>query len=216
MAIRAVLWDVDGTLVDSEQVHHRALVDALGAWGIEPPQELQRELIGVAMGDTFAILQRRFPQLPDYREFVAAKSRAYLARSKELAMRSGARAAFDWLILRRTTQALVSNSDRTILDANIAAVGLLEARLISVSREDVGRGKPDPEPYLRASELLGTPPCECLVIEDSPLGAASGLAAGMTVLAWPEPDRRNLAFPPGATLASPDALMPRIREILAA
>nr|WP_281015836.1 HAD family phosphatase [Roseiarcus fermentans] len=202
-------------MVDSEQVHHRALVDALRGWGIEAPDDLQRELIGLAMADTFARVRGRFARLPDYDEFVAAKSRAYLARAKDLKMRPGAAAAFDWLSRRRTPQALVSNSARALLDANLRAVGLFEADLITVSRDDVDRGKPDPEPYLRAAERLRIPPGECLVIEDSPPGVASGLAAGMTVLAWPEPDRCDLAFPPGATLAPPDALISRVRDLFA-
>jgi HAD superfamily hydrolase (TIGR01509 family) len=76
-------------------------------------------------------------------------------------------------------QAVVSNSDRAIVDANLREVGLTRPGQVTISRNDVRQGKPSPEGYLRAAWLLGVDPTEALVIEDSASGAAAGLAAGM-------------------------------------
>ncbi len=73
----------------------------------------------------------------------------------------------------------MSNSDRAIVDVQLRLAGLSRPGLVTVSRNDVRTGKPDPEGYLRAAYLLNTAPAECLVVEDSLSGAAAGLAAGM-------------------------------------
>ncbi|MEO0991204.1 MAG: HAD family phosphatase, partial [Pseudomonadota bacterium] len=82
-------------------------------------------------------------------------------------------------------QATVSNSDRMLVEANLQILGLSVPRAISVTRNDVRNGKPDPEPYLRAAHLLGVEPAECAVIEDSATGRQAGLAAGMQVFVMP-------------------------------
>ena len=214
MPVKAVILDIDGTLVDSELVHHNALLDALKLWNLIPPDSLQLQLVGLSMADTYALLCKLFKELPSYNEFVTAKLRFYLSRSAEIKLRQGAEAAYRMLQLRSVPRALVSNADRIIVEANIRAACLFEPGLVSVSRNDVRRGKPDPEPYLRAAHLLGVEPGECLVIEDSPLGAQAGLAAAMTVAAWPEPERANLAFPPGVLLFQPHELITQLAEIL--
>jgi HAD superfamily hydrolase (TIGR01509 family) len=214
MSICAVLWDIDGTLVDSEFVHHEALLDALRLWGFQAPGELQQALIGVSMADTYAILTRLFPGFPDDKEFVVAKYRAYIARSSEIHLRRGAAEGFKSVAKRSLAQALVSNSDRIIVEANLRAVDFFEPGLVTVSRNDVRRGKPQPDPYLRAADLLEVAPRQCLVIEDSPTGAEAGLAAGMAVIAWPQRERRDLKFPADASLAHPDDLSEALRNVL--
>lgn len=214
MSVKAVIWDIDGTLVDSELVHHEALPDALKLWSLLPPEDLQLQVIGFSMVETYKMLANLFTTIPSYDELVAAKLRAYISRSAEIKLRPGAEAAYRMLQLRSVPRALVSNSDRIIVDANIRAACLFEPGLVSVSRNDVRRGKPHPEPYLRAAHLLDVAPVECLVIEDSPLGAQAGLAAGMTVVAWPEPERTNLEFPSGVFLVKPHELMAPLADIL--
>ena len=214
MSVKAVIFDIDGTLVDSELVHHKALLDALNIWRLSPPETLQLQLIGLSMRDTYTVLSKLFNNVPNYNEFVSAKLRCYISRSAEIKMREGAEAAYRMLQLRSVSRALVSNADRIIVETNIRAAGLFEPGLVSVSRNDVRRGKPDPEPYLRAAHLLDVEPVECLVIEDSPLGAQAGLAAGMMVAAWPEPERTNLMFPSGVFLLQPHELITQLAEIL--
>jgi len=110
--------------------------------------------------------------------------------------------------------AIVSNSDRMLVDANLRAAGLQVPGLVSVARNDVRFGKPRPEPYLRAAWLLGVDPSDCIVVEDSVPGARAGLAAGMTVIGWPEPHRGDLVFPPEALAADPGDLAATLRPLL--
>ena len=105
-------------------------------------------------------------------------------------------------------QAVVSNSDRLIVDANLRAVGIVEPGLKTVSRNDVREGKPDPEPFLRAAWLTGVDPADTFVMEDSYTGASAGLAAGMKTIFWPE---RPMVGPPGALVANSAA---EVRKLL--
>jgi HAD superfamily hydrolase (TIGR01509 family) len=83
-------------------------------------------------------------------------------------------------------QAVVSNSDRVIVDANLSAVGLIYPGMRTISRNDVREGKPHPEPFLRAAWLAGVDPADAVAVDDSVTGATSGLAAGMRTIFWPE------------------------------
>jgi HAD superfamily hydrolase (TIGR01509 family) len=213
--VKAVLWDFDGTLVDSEPTHNRALLDTLFAWDIRPSKDLQERVIGTSIEATHAALADAYADLlPDVGAFVRAKMSAYLARLGELKLRSGVAAVEAFLRQRGVASAIVSNSDRMILDACLSAVGKAAPGSITVSRNDVRKGKPDPEPYLRAAYLLDLSPRDCIVVEDSPVGAAAGIAAGMTVVAWP--DRAGVVFPVEARIADPvdllSALAPMIRS----
>ncbi|MNE43794.1 putative phosphatase [compost metagenome] len=77
-------------------------------------------------------------------------------------------------------------------------------------------GKPAAEPYLRGAYLLGIEPSQCIVVEDSVPGALAGLAAGMTVIGWPEPHRTDLIFPNGVVTANPDNLLSSLQPLLSA
>jgi beta-phosphoglucomutase-like phosphatase (HAD superfamily) len=214
MPIEAVLWDIDGTMVDSEPAHNRALIDALAAWNIHPSPEMQRRVIGAAMDETHAMLASAHPGLPDLDSFIAAKLRAYLRRSGELRLRTGAEDAWRLAGRRQLRRALVSNSDRIVVDANIRAVGLAQPGLVSISRNDVRKGKPDSEPYLRAAHLLRVTPETCIVVEDSPVGVQAGLAAGMRVIVWPEASGSDARFPLGAVPADPHYLATTLRRLI--
>ena len=91
----------------------------------------------------------------------------------------------------------------------IRVLGLEEPGFISVSINDVVRGKPDPEPYERAATLMGLQPQQCIAIEDSPTGAQAALAAGTHLIAWPED--RMLEFPPGTRPITD--LEPAVKEL---
>jgi HAD superfamily hydrolase (TIGR01509 family) len=86
---------------------------------------------------------------------------------------------------RGMRQACVSNAGRPVVVANLRRLAR-PALAFGISRDDVPRGKPNPDPYLAAAARFGVDPVDCLVVEDSPVGAAAGVAAGMRVIAWPE------------------------------
>jgi HAD superfamily hydrolase (TIGR01509 family) len=196
---KAVLWDIDGTLALSEPFHLRVLqATAREDYGIELPDVFHEEMVGRTAEEAFILVCERYGLEEDFGRWIERKYRRYVEVAPEIPSRPGAVEAFRRLRGAGIQQALVSNSDRIVVEANIRSLGLLVPRLVTVTVNDVRLGKPHPEPYLRAAHLLGVEPAACVVVEDSPTGARAGVAAGMRVLAWPE--NPAFVFPEAAQL----------------
>lgn len=209
MRAQAVLWDMDGTLVDSEPLHVKALEAALRSQEIEPPRDLHERTLGRTATLVHAMLRDEFGLTLDFDPWIRLKYAHYLRDVHRLTVREETYGVFRRLIADRTGQAIVSNSDRIIVDANLNAVGLREPGFKTVSRNDVRNGKPDAEPFLRGAWLLGADPAQSVVVEDSTTGALGGLAAGMKTLVWPQMD--SVEVPAGAIrIESTEHLMAEI------
>ncbi|MBO1907948.1 HAD family phosphatase [Microvirga sp. 3-52] len=207
---RAVLWDIDGTLLLSEFMHFRALRHALATEGVEVPDEFHHEIVGQAAKVVYEKCLQTFGLSMSFDQWRRLKYSYYTAHAAEIAVRPSALEAWRLFEQSGLRQALVSNSDRIVVNANIRVLGLETPGFISVSINDVVRGKPDPEPYERAATLLGLKPQQCIAIEDSPTGAQAALEAGTHLIAWPED--RTLEFPP--EIQPITELEPAVQELL--
>jgi beta-phosphoglucomutase-like phosphatase (HAD superfamily) len=196
--IEAVLWDIDGTLLDSEPHHFNSLVVVCAAHGQTLAKSEYDRLLGRSMAEVYAMLNAAQPLPLDLPQLAAACSDYYVANVADVPARTGALEKVAELAERGIPQACVSNSGRRVVEANFGAIvntiAMPEALRFALSRDDVTHGKPHPEPYLRAAERLGVHPSACLVVEDSPIGARSGKAAGMVTIAWPQ--HATLEFDP--------------------
>ncbi|WP_217571009.1 HAD family phosphatase [Mesorhizobium sp. GbtcB19] len=195
MTPKAVFWDMDGTLVDSEPLHEAALAAALRSVGIAPPHDLHERVLGIAAWPVYEMLRDQFGLSLPFDDWIVRKYDHYLPMAETLKPRPGAIEVFNELRALGVEQAVVSNSDRLIVDANLNAVGLTYPGMLTVSRNDVIDGKPLPEPFLRAAYLAGVDPADAVAVDDSVTGAMAGLAAGMKTIFWPE---APMAGPPGA------------------
>ncbi|MBS7539104.1 HAD family hydrolase [Ancylobacter lacus] len=182
--LRAVAWDIDGTLVDSEPLHHRALVAASRRWGADLTDLPDQAFRGIHILDVWDILQPRLPQGVDQGEWLAAINAHYVGHTEELIPIAEAVATIRALAGRGVPQVCVSNSSRSVVDANLAALGIVDAMAFSISLDDVSQGKPDPEPYLTACTRLGLPPEAVVAVEDSHTGARSAEEAGLYVVGY--------------------------------
>ena len=195
MIPKAVFWDMDGTLTDSEPLHDAALAAALTSLGVTPPSDLHERVLGVSAWPVYEMLRDENGLDLPFSDWIALKYEHYLPLVPSLKPRPGALEIFHELRARGVTQAVVSNSDRLIVDANLRAVGLSYPGMRTISRNDVREGKPHPEPFLRAAWLAGVDPGEVIAVDDSRTGATAGLAAGMKTIFWPE---KPMAGPAGA------------------
>jgi HAD superfamily hydrolase (TIGR01509 family) len=182
--MKAVAWDIDGTLVDSEGLHHRALVETCRGYGVDLSGLQTREFQGVHMLDVWSRLRRLLPRALDREEWLHAIDRFYIERAGQLVPTPKACETMRALHARGIAQACVSNSSRRVVDANIAALGVGDVLAFSISLDDVASGKPDPAPYLQAARRLGAAPQEIVAVEDSAAGAASARAAGLFVVRY--------------------------------
>ncbi len=181
---RAVAWDIDGTLIDSEPLHQGALVAASASLGADLSDLEPEAFRGVHARDIWKSLTPRF--LPDtkFETWIAAIEDYYVAHAGQLEPNPGAIEAMRALAARGVAQACVSNSGRTIVDANIRALGVGGIIAFSLSLDDVSSGKPDPEPFREAARRLGVEPQTTVAVEDSGAGARSARAAGLFVVGY--------------------------------
>ncbi|MCE3552070.1 HAD family phosphatase [Pseudonocardia sp. RS11V-5] len=193
----AVLFDMDGTLIDSEKVWDRSLVEVL-RWlgGTDLSAQARRETLGGNLRNSLAIVFReagvvQTPELADQ------ATRRLVGRTAEmfeggLPWRPGALTALRTVREAGLATALVTNTGRYLTDKALVGIGV-EHFDVTVCGDEVPRGKPAPDPYLRAAALLGLAPEDCVAVEDSPTGIAAAEASGATVLAVP----CEVPIPPG-------------------
>jgi HAD superfamily hydrolase (TIGR01509 family) len=209
--IEAVIFDLDGVLLQSEEVWDSVRESYVRERGGRYDDEVQRAMMGMSAPEWSSFLhdEAGVPDDPDTinRDVVERMLAAY---RRELPLLPGAKEA-----VRRAAEAfrlgLASSSNREIFEAVLELAGLADCFRATVSSEEVARGKPAPDVYLEAAQRLGVPPEACAAVEDSHSGIASAKAAGMRVIAIP-----NASYPPGdealgladVTLASLEQLTP--------
>lgn len=181
----AILWDMDGTLADSEPVHKLSFELACQALGIKLPADFHDSVLGRSDEETHTGLVEDFGLALSLSDWMAARFAVYRDHIDRVTFLPEAKRLWDHASFQAIPQAIVSNSDRIIVGANLDRLGLSHPGLVSVSRNDVRRGKPHPDPYLRAAKLMGTDPGRIAIVEDSKTGVQSGVAAGMTVFVMP-------------------------------
>ncbi|WP_244112720.1 HAD family hydrolase [Burkholderia gladioli] len=194
-ACRAILWDMDGTLADSEPLHFASLSAALHHFGVQADEALHALTVGMTGRDAYRFCVERYGQAFDFALWSQLRSDTFAASLGTLRAREGALALCRAAQRAGLRQAVVSNAGRGTLDAGIGALGLDAWLTVSISAHDVAAGKPAPDGYRLAAARLGVSVAEAVVVEDSPLGAQAGVAAGMRVLAWLDAASDARAYP---------------------
>ncbi len=179
----AVLWDMDGTIIDTEpywMAAETAMVErAGGTWSAE--QALR--LVGSDLRQTARVLRADTPVCGSADQIVDALLTSVVARVRQdIPWRPGALELITECSQAGVPMALVTMSWQPLAAVLLDALPP-ETFTVVVTGDQVSNGKPHPEPYLRAAEQLGVAPRDCLAIEDSPTGVASALAAGANTLA---------------------------------
>ncbi|MCK0196096.1 HAD family phosphatase [Ancylobacter sp. 6x-1] len=182
--LEAVAWDIDGTLVDSEPLHHRALVAGSAVFGMDLSDLPDQAYRGIHINDVWDILRPRRPDAVAFDEWMHAIYDHYVANTHELVPVPGAVETVKALAGKGVRQVCVSNSSRRIVDANLEALGISAFMAFSISLDDVTNGKPDPEPYRTAVERLNLAPPAVAAVEDSNTGARSADEAGLYVVGY--------------------------------
>ena len=177
---RGVIFDMDGVLINSEPLHCRAFQDILAPYGVQVTEE--EYYAQYLVYSDREVLERLLPDVRALHGAVAAKEQRYW----EL-LQAGVPAFPDGLTLLAKTDGwrvgLATGSIRREAELALRCLGIRERFGAVVAREDYGRGKPHPEPYLRAAEALGLSPGRCVVVEDAPGGVRAAKAAGMACVA---------------------------------
>jgi HAD superfamily hydrolase (TIGR01509 family) len=216
--VTAVVFDMDGVLIDSEQVwdavRDELVVESGGHYG----PEAQQAMMGMSSREWSRYMHEQLglPQAPE--EINREVVRRLLDRYRvELPLIPEATGAVRRLADAGLRLALASSSNRPLIDTVLAAAGVADLFEATVSSEEVSRGKPWPDVYLEAARRIGVAPSSCAAVEDSSSGLRAAHAAGMRVIAYP-----NKTYPPAhealalasARLDTLDELTPELLQAL--
>jgi HAD superfamily hydrolase (TIGR01509 family) len=181
-ALQAVLFDMDGTLIDSEKVWDISLADTAAWLGGELSVTARERMVGSSMARSVAIMHDDLGIEADPEASAAFLTERTLELfGGPLPWKDGARELLDAVAGAGIPAALVTATHRQLTNLALRTIGVHRFAAV-VCGDEVSRSKPDPEPYLRATQLLGVDPAHCLVIEDSILGVTAGERAGAAVL----------------------------------
>jgi HAD superfamily hydrolase (TIGR01509 family) len=207
--IEAVVFDLDGVLIQSEEVWDEVRGGYVRERGGRWDADVQRAVMGMSSVEWSRFLHD-VAGVPDDPATVNDEivARMLAAFERRLPLVDGAVATVQRLAARFRL-ALASSSNRALIDAVLDVAGLTPYFEAAVSSEEVPRGKPAPDVYLEASRRLGVDPVHCAAVEDSHAGIRSAKAAGMRVIAIPNP-----AYPPDEeSLALADATIRSLAEL---
>jgi HAD superfamily hydrolase (TIGR01509 family) len=208
-AITAVVFDLDGVLVDSEQVWDDIRETLARERGGRWHDGAQRDMMGMSAPEWSRYMHDVIGLAESPEEINAEVVRRLLGRyAEELPLLPGAVHAVERLALRWPL-GLASSSNREVIDAVLRAAGVEACFRVTVSSEEVARGKPAPDVYLEAARRLGADPARCAAVEDSLNGIRSAHAAGMRVVSIPNPH-----YPPSdEALALADVVLRSLDEL---
>lgn len=182
---KAVIFDLDGTLIDSMWVWTQVDERYLGRFGIEVPEDLHKQIEGMSFSEGAVYFKEHFHEITDsVEEIVAEWNRmAFLMYVEEVPMKPGAEAFVKKIRRLGLKTAIATSNSRHLVETILKVHGLQDAFDAIVTDDDVPHGKPDPYIYLEAAKRIGVEPKECFVFEDIVMGILAGQRAGMKVCA---------------------------------
>ena len=183
----AVVFDLDGTLIDTESLCNVAGVEACANLGFPLSMAFFESLAGIDDRTRARLIEEHVGQPVEFAAFLAEWDRLCTLRfAQGIPLKAGAVELLDALDAAGVPVALATSSRRGPAEEKLAAIGLGHHFRTVVTFDDVAAPKPAPDPYLLAAERLGVAPARCLAFEDSETGARAAHAAGMTVVQVPD------------------------------
>ncbi len=190
---KAILFDLDGTLVDSMWMWKQIDIEFLGRYGYECPEDLQRSIEGMSFSETAVYFKERFDLPLTLDEIKACWTQMSIDKYRyEVPLKTGAMEFLKFCKEHHIRTGIATSNGREMVDAVVHSLNIGEYLDVITTACEVNAGKPEPDIYLEVARRLQTEPSECLVFEDIPAGITAGKRAGMTVIAIEDDFSRNM------------------------
>jgi mannitol-1-/sugar-/sorbitol-6-/2-deoxyglucose-6-phosphatase len=184
---KGIIFDMDGTLVDSEVVWDETEKELFAARGLDYSYDVRQKVIGLRLDEFFQRLIVMFKLNESVESLQAELIERMLVKIPTMIQpKPGAQALIEWTAAQGLPYCIASSSPMAIIEAVVKSQGWAEMIPKLYTADSVGRGKPAPDVYIYAAEQLGLNPADCLALEDSPNGALSAVAAKMTCYVVPD------------------------------
>jgi len=185
--VEAVVFDMDGVLVDSECLFRDAMMEVSREQGRELPHAVFMRMVGGPRDQNRLVILEHFGADFDFETWVtAANARALARMAQGLDLKPGALELLDDLEVAGIPKAVATSAGRSAVERELGPSGLIPRFQAIITRDDCERGKPHPDPFLIAAERLGVAPEACLALEDSHNGVRAAAAAGMMTIMVPD------------------------------
>ncbi|WP_281933281.1 HAD family hydrolase [Paenibacillus tyrfis] len=192
--IKAIVFDFDGLIVDTESAWFDCYAEVLGGYDIPFPTEVFAACVGSHGGQIEAYIRQMAEGRTDISEVRKAAAKLHAVKMETVTLRDGVAEYIEAARRLGLKVGLASSSDRAWVESFLRRFGLLDSFEVIKTKDDVANVKPDPELYLKAIQALGIEAHEALAFEDSANGAAAAKAAGLWCVIVPNPVTEQLAF----------------------
>jgi HAD superfamily hydrolase (TIGR01509 family) len=184
----ALLFDMDGLMIDTEALSERVWRQTATEQGIPLSHEQLQMMVGLSTERCLQYLADTLPEGHDVRAFGQLARQRYhqMLHQEEIPLKPGILNLLDWCTQKNLPRAVATATQRTLADLKLARTGLQRYFAHTVAGDEVAHSKPAPDVYLKAAQLLGVHPADCIVLEDSVHGAQAALAANMRVIVVPD------------------------------
>lgn len=207
--MKAFIFDMDGVIIDSEPIHFEVEIETVKYFGAEINHQQLERFVGMTGPEMWTLLKQEY-NLPHPVEDILKyqlENKILAVRAAELEPIEGIKEVILELKQRQIPVGIASSSSPEFIREVLRKFGLTEYFDCVVSGEEVPKGKPAPDVYLKAAELLGINPEDCVVLEDSAHGITAAKAAGMTCIGYINPNSGN------QNLSQADLVVSSITEI---
>lgn len=205
--IKAIIWDMDGVIVDSEDHHHEGEIKTFKHFGVEIPEDINKQFKGSPLREHFQTLKDRF-NVETTLDDLLNKQNEHIHEmySEKVELFDGVKDVLPEL-KKKFKQALATSSERKLVEVVLKRFQIEEAFDEITCGDEVEKGKPAPDIFLKSADKLGIDASECVVIEDSFNGIKAGKAAGMKVIAHKVSHNKDVDF------SAADFMVTSIKEV---